>query len=98
MYFIFTWEMLCEEVRWVDLPTDFPNSNRSLPNFLPYPQTMRLEMAQFAKAGSRRDPYGGAGVRPHADGHLEPHVSQETLVAEPCPCGLHEAVELRLAG
>ena len=59
---------------------------------------MRLEMAQFAKAGSRRDPDGGAGVRPHADGHLKPHVSEETLVTETCPCGLHEAAELSLAG
>ena len=98
MYLIFTWEMFNILVRWVDIPTDFANSSRPLPNFLLYPQTMRLEMAQLAKAGSRRDPDGGTGVRPYANGHLKSQVSEETLVTQSRARCLYKAVELSFAG
>ena len=53
MHLFTTRQVLGEEVRWVDLPTDLLHGDRADPNFLLDPQSMGLQMPQFSQSGSQ---------------------------------------------
>ena len=91
-------QVLREEVRRVDFPSDLSHRYRTSPVFLLYPQGVGLEMPQLPKTGPRRYPERGARVGPNTDRHDKAHVAEQALVAKASSRRFDQPVELCLTG